>query len=46
VVTVINLGTTAVELPAPGARSVAAGRAELRGDRVTVPAEGWAVLTA
>ena len=46
VVTVLNLGATVVDLPAAGARSVAAGRAELRGDRVTVPAAGWAVLTA
>lgn len=46
VVTALNLGTDPVELPAAGATSVAAGDAELRGDRVALGATGWAVLTA
>ncbi|WP_029433089.1 alpha-amylase family protein [Blastococcus sp. URHD0036] len=33
-------------LTAPGARAVAAGEAELREGRVTLPAGGWAVLEA
>ena len=46
VVTALNLGTDAVELPAAGATSVEAGDAELRDDRVALGGRGWAVLTA
>lgn len=44
VVTALNLDDAPVELPAAGARTVAAGEAELVGDRVRLPARGWAVL--
>jgi cyclomaltodextrinase / maltogenic alpha-amylase / neopullulanase len=42
----LNLADAAVTLPADGATTVLAGTAELRGDRATVAAHGWAVLEA
>ncbi|SEP19357.1 alpha-amylase family glycosyl hydrolase [Trujillonella endophytica] len=44
----VALSTAAapVTLPAPGARAVLAGAAELRDGRVVLPAGGWAVLGA
>ncbi len=43
---VLSTAARPVTLRAPGARSVLAGDAGLDGDRVSLPAGGWAVLTS
>lgn len=46
VVVALNLADDPVELPAADATTVACGTGRLAGDRVQLPAQGWAVLTA
>lgn len=46
VVVALNLAADAVELPAADATTVECGTGRLAGDRVQLPARGWAVLTA
>ena len=46
VVVALNLAAEAVELPAADATTVECGTGRLAGDRVQLPARGWAVLTA
>ncbi|RBY90507.1 alpha-amylase [Blastococcus sp. TBT05-19] len=43
-VVALNLADAPAEIPAPGAGEVLAGATEPAGDRVRVPAHGWAVL--
>ncbi|MGY1813941.1 alpha-amylase family glycosyl hydrolase [Blastococcus sp. SYSU D00820] len=43
-VVALNLADAAVEVPAPGAGALLAGQATVAGDRVRLPAHGWAVL--
>ena len=42
----LNLAAEPVELPAADATTVECGTGRLAGDRVLLPARGWAVLTA
>jgi glycosidase len=46
VVVALNLATTAADLPAADAATVACGTGRLAGGRVQLPPQGWAVLTA
>jgi cyclomaltodextrinase / maltogenic alpha-amylase / neopullulanase len=46
VVVALNLAAEAVELPAADATTVECGTGRLAGDRVQLPPQGWAVLTA
>ena len=46
VVVALNLGSAPVELPAADATALACGNGRLAGGRVSLPARGWAVLTA
>ncbi|MDT0275452.1 alpha-amylase family glycosyl hydrolase [Blastococcus goldschmidtiae] len=46
VVVALNLAPERVELPAADASTVECGNGRLAGGRVTLPARGWAVLTA
>jgi cyclomaltodextrinase len=45
VLTALNLADEPVSLPAADATTVTAGDARVSGDRVELPAQGWAVLT-
>ncbi|MGY2129554.1 alpha-amylase family glycosyl hydrolase [Blastococcus sp. SYSU DS0617] len=46
VVVALNLGPEPVDLPAADAATVECGNGRLAGGRVTLPARGWAVLSA
>ncbi|MBJ7452056.1 MAG: DUF3459 domain-containing protein, partial [Blastococcus sp.] len=46
VVVALNLADEPVELPAADATTVECGTGRLAGDRVQLPAQGWAVLSA